>query len=132
MYNYIFYRFYKIAKVIESQHHESMRTPVSVAMGLTFLLQGSNLLALFIFLVHYFEMLRPSSLGPEVAVAVFTLFYGLNYFLFVRNKKYLRIEKKFDNESVKLRVIKKSLFWFYVVLSVFLLIYAFTAFEPVR
>ncbi len=132
MYKYIFYKLYKIAKKTEKNWTPEMRMPASLAITTISILQFLNLMTLKIFLVHGLKTLKQTFLSKEIVIIIGLFLYIINYFLFMRNKKYLLLEEKFDKESRKLKLIKTILFWIYVLLSFLLLFYMFENFKTVK
>ena len=132
MYNYIFYKLYKIAKKTEKQWPQGTRMPVAVAFFSTSILQGFNLLTLLAILSLGLELFKIPSLAPEHAIITMILLYAVNYFLFVRNKKFLQIEERFDKDSKNIKTIKAILFWLYVVLTFVLFFVVLETFKTVQ
>ncbi len=117
MYKFIFYRLYKLAILAENSWSVNIRMPQYVAFFSISILQSFNLLTLYIIFVHGIELINVARLNPILGVIFMSLIYVVNYFLFLKKKKYLNIEKSFDKSSSKNKEVKSFLFWFYILFS---------------
>lgn len=132
MYTYIYYALYKIAKRTEKKRNPSMRMPATIAMITISFLQFINLLTVFVLLVHGVKLFEPFALSKELAIFIGLTLYGINYLLFLKNKKFLKIEEKFDKKSKKLKKVRIILFWAYIILSFVLLFVVLERFKTVN
>ena len=132
MYNYIYYKLYKMAKRTEKQWPQSMRMPATIAMFSISILQLVNFAMIFVLLVYGIKVLPPSTLVPEQAIFTMVLIYIVNYFLFVRNKKFLQIEERFDKDSKATKRIKSLLVWLYIILTFVLFFVVLETFKTVQ
>jgi len=129
MYSYVYFRLYKLAKITERQWAEGARMPEWIALFLLFLLVIFNLFSLLIFLRRFLELSIPS-LNKWIAVVVFIFFMIINYFVFIRNDRFVRIEKKYDSISNKEKAIRSILFWIYLVITIGAMVGILTLLDP--
>ena len=132
MYNYIFYRLYKYAKKTEKKWGSSLAMPITLSIYSLIMLQYLNLLTVFALLTHYIKIIPSFTLTKTMAIGTGLIMYIINYLVFIRNKKFLQIEKKFDRDSDNVKVIKTILFWLYVILSFVLFIVVLETFKTVQ
>lgn len=123
MYNYIYYKLYKISKKSEVKRNSEKTIPQWVAMFSISMLQLINLMTLYVLLVHGYDLkvMNVSSLSKSHAIFIMCILYYLNYLFFVDKKRYLIIEKKFDKDSSRTKKIRTVLFGIFIALSFALL-----------
>ena len=129
MYKYIYYKLYKITKKSEKNLASHMRMPATLTIFSLSFLQFINLMTILILLVHWLKIFSPTTISKEIAIGTILFLYGINYFLFLRNRKFLLIEKTYDEAPKKLKSIKTKLFWIYIILSFALLFFSFAKFN---
>ena len=116
MYQYIYYRLYKIAVVTEKLWSPGMRIPewVAIVLMLIFLLLNALTVLIFhaIITKHYVD------LNNFHAVSFLIVIFLINYFLFIRNQRYLKIAEKFDKETKRQKIKKTIFFLIYVFFSI--------------
>jgi hypothetical protein len=115
-YYFIYYKLFKIASYTEKQWAKSLQTPEHVALISYTLLLILNYLFISVEVTNYIGY--NSGLIVNAGLIFVAILFFFNYFLFVYKKKYLEIEKRFDNESAQKRNVKTFFFWMYVVISI--------------
>ncbi|HEX8577109.1 MAG TPA: hypothetical protein VF677_12515 [Flavobacterium sp.] len=123
-YEYIYYKIYKIARITEKSWGKEMAMPHWLALFIIsiFLMLNSVLgLITYILLTH-----KVPEFDKIYIIVVMCGFFIGNYLLFIREDRYKKIIKKFDNESPKQKTIKTIFFWLYIVLSIGLLVVTFS------
>ena len=126
MFNYIFYKLYKLAKVTEKQWHSKQRMPEVVALFLFSMLQFMNLITIYIVLIKEISFLNHFKLDLLLIVIIGLILYFVNYKLFIKASTYLKVEKRYDDEKRLKRKSKDIFFWLYILGS---FIVMFTVFE---
>ena len=123
---------YKLAKKTEENWSPSMRMPTNIAMSTISILQFINILTIYVLLVHGFNIIKPFVLSKELAVLIALIIYLLNYLYFLRKKRFLKIEMKFDKDSQKMKIVRKIFFWIYIISSFIILIFVLEKFKTVN
>lgn len=126
VYNFLYYRLYKIAKKTEEKWATSMRMPEWVAVHSIVLLIFFNLMTIFIFFKGVVRALNDFKLEFEHIIMTIAILYIINYFLFLKKRKYLILEKKLDKKQ---QTIKNTFIIFYIVISLVLLFVFFPLFS---
>ncbi|WP_223032379.1 hypothetical protein [Hanstruepera marina] len=123
-YKYIYYRLYSFSK---NKIGERELAPYSAM----FLMSFSSLVILFIINVSLIiflniEIITSNNVSIIEVVIIALVLLAIHFFLFIPNKKYLKIENEFVNESKKLRFRNGVFVLFYPIGS--LVIYAILLF----
>ncbi|MEQ6122698.1 hypothetical protein AAON49_00690 [Pseudotenacibaculum sp. MALMAid0570] len=122
MYAFIFYKLYKIAQKTEKKWNANARTPVTISIYSLLMLQFLNLLTIFALFTRGLKLIPSLTLTKETGLLSALFLYIINYLAFVRGKKYIEIETRYDNDTQSQKNFKTVLFWLYVVLT-FVLFY---------
>jgi hypothetical protein len=115
---YLFYRFYKGAKVAGKEKDAELR-----AYFIFTLIQCINISFIAkVFILIYFqsEVSIPTIYDAIFAGAMFVL----NYYLFIRKNKYKSLIEKYKNESNVQRITGIIITWTYVIVSIALSFYS--------
>jgi len=117
-YYYVYYRLYKYSLRTEKQWGNSSM-PEWVSLFTISILLFLNIGSILMILKNNFVEINPSNL---LVISVVVFIFSTNYFMFIRKKNYLVIEKKFEFETKKSRIINTLLVWIYIIFS-FLMFY---------
>jgi hypothetical protein len=115
---YLYYKFYKVSKIIDSDNIPEWTSYFSFAG-----LQMANLWVLAKLVDRYvysFSIMDIVKNKWSYSV-IFFIVFGLNYLIFMKDKKYLEIEKMFANETNTKRTIGNIGLFVYVVISIALI-----------
>lgn len=122
MYKYFYYKLYKLAKKSEKSWSKEIQMPQYVALFSFSILIYISLLILHIFLTGFFKIVIVD-LSTKFVVTFIILIYIINYLLFVKNKRYLNLEKIIDAESSRLKAFKNTFFWCYIIFLIFIFLF---------
>lgn len=115
---YIYYKFYKLAIKSEKQWGANIRMPQMVAFFSISLLQFFNLLTIFVFLSHGMNLFSIPRLEPMHAILSMSFIFIFNYYVYIKDRRYIKIEKRFDKLfKEKETKLSSIVFWTYVVLT---------------
>jgi len=108
IYDYVFYSVYKNTSIINKSIPEwSTIIAISILLAL-------NIFSILLYIEYDIE-----SIGEKVFGAIPLILTGVNYFYFLKNKRYLNILKKYD--KTKNNLIYDILILAYACISVFIL-----------
>lgn len=115
---YLFYKLYRVSKIMDTDN-----IPEWKAFFLLVFLEGINLFVLLKLFDSYVLSIQLKSLVHYKLniIIFFALVTVTNYFLFLKGKKYLSIEKLFMNESRTKRIIGNIGVILYIIISIILL-----------
>lgn len=123
-YEYIYYKYYKIAVFSEKNWARGLRIPQWLALFLISLMLFLNLALVLIIYINVAH--KVPTLNKSHALLLMFALYFLNYLLFLRRERYKKTVERFDKESSNKKRVKTILFWLYVSLSIGLLIVFFS------
>lgn len=111
--------------------------PYITAQSAVSVLIFMNIITLFaaIELTTGFSILKFLGNTKITAIVGFVIIMGINYFLFIKDKKYLQIAKEFEEESKTEQRIKLILCWIYVIFShviLFSVVSILSLYKPVK
>ena len=132
MYKYIFYKLYKYAKISEKRWGNELAMPINVSILSLLILQNLNLLTILALFTYGIKIIPPFALTKTMAIGTGLIMYIIDYLVFIRNKKFLQIEERFDKDSKSVKTIKTILFWLYVVLTFVLFFLVLETFKTVQ
>jgi len=114
---YTYYRLYKFALRTEKAFGKS-GTPVWTAIFTLSILLLFNVISIaIIYSSSVKKSILPDSINPIFGIITMLLLYMLGYYLFDYNKKYLKIEKKFDAFPESKKKIYNIFFLLYIILT---------------
>lgn len=114
---YLFYKFYKVIKIIDTDN-----IPEWTTTFLLTILEILNLAVLvelinsYVFKLPIVQLIENKLTLPFVCIILFVP----NYYLFIKNKKYLLIEERFTKESPKRKILGNIMLTIYLLLSILL------------
>lgn len=121
IYDFLYYHFYKGALWSNGESDYPHQTAVFVLSGLLF----QNLFTITIVIVSFIgnKAIKWSmNVDPIYILPFCFLILYLHKYLFLRNKRYLHVIKKYENETPKQNMIGRFLMWFYFLGSIVLFI----------
>lgn len=122
MYKSVYYKLYKFAKRTEKSWNSNMRMPELVAFfSISFLIM-INLTCIIVILSKYPLFLKDYKLTFIHFILIYLTILLVNYFLFLRKKKYLLIEKSFE-KNTKTKRNSTFFFWLYLTITIVLIIF---------
>ncbi len=111
---YLYYKLYKFSLRTEKQWasaHQIVGWTALHGLLVLFILNTVSVLILFS------NKVRGTSLNILHAVFLVIILYLLGYYVFIKEKKYLKIENKFDEIDRSKKKILDALFWIYLILT---------------
>ena len=129
MYKYIFYKLYKYSKQTERGSVTGENFIAWIAVVLISMIQSVNLMTLYVVLVHGLNLFSTMDLTVLYPILIMCILYILNYLFFVKNRKFIIIEKHCDNDSNRIKKIKTAFFWIYTIGSFVLMFLALDFFS---
>lgn len=114
LYQYLYYRLYSWN--IKTWGNEDM-PQWNALYGVSFMMFLN--LGLIALLLQSFgiDIFSRESIPKKGIIIIALLILFINYFLFIKNKKYLSLKKKFEKENLKKRKVNTFLLWLYIILS---------------
>lgn len=114
MLSYLYYTFYKFVLVTPSRKE----MPEHLANTTMSLFLSLNVLALMYYLRNQDVSIAEIFLNNKMYyVITFVIFLILGYLFFVKDGKYIKIKEKYDKDSKKVKYVKMSLVFIYVIVS---------------
>lgn len=116
MFYFLYYALYKLTLISPSRND----MPEHISNTVLSTILSFNVIAIAKYLKLKGNVFGIEFMENRIYYAVtFVIFIILGYFLFVRKKKFVEIEKKFDSSPLKLRIIGFVLVTIYVLISFF-------------
>lgn len=118
IFKYYQYLFYKLYTGYIWLHGEKATAPHEIAwfsLSFLLLLYVYALLIIFEALTGYgFDQVIQSKI---IIITILTTFTTINYFVFIKKKKYIKVIKRFQNENEKMRIIGNVCVWLFIIFS---------------
>lgn len=130
IYEYIFYKLYKYSLRSERLWGTGHQIPQWLAIFYISVLAFFNLITLFVIINHFLVINITFSRLHGFIIAI--IFYSVNYFLFLKGKRYKKIAEKLDKDTKRSKILKDILFWVYVVMTFVLFFTILPMFAPNR
>lgn len=119
LYQYLFYKFYALYYWMQGGQY----WPEQIAIAFISLMGYVNALALLIILQYFtgygFDQVFKSN---QTLLCFAGLFILINYHIFMRDKKYLKIAKKYSHETTKESLLGTLYVLIYIIMSVLVFI----------
>jgi hypothetical protein len=119
MFKYIYYKIYKIVKITEKSWSKNLEMPHWVALFILSIFLFLNFITILFCYTDYTGKVVDLNLYLIVFLGLGV--YLLNYLLFIHKQAYIKIEKRFDKDASAIKVVKSIFFWFYIILSIWML-----------
>jgi len=115
VYEFIFYMLYKYAAKSEKGWETGRGIPHWIGVFSLSCLLFINIITCVVIVYHYFPF--SISLTKYHALSLILLLYYINYVIFIKHRKYLKLVKKFSNHFMNKKVLQEIFFWSYIILT---------------